>query len=97
METVEKRQQLQLRKVDVECPIDKDAAARILGISSDTLDEWTARYAIPHYKYDMDGNRGNRGKVAYLASDILEFREQFRVKGRKIEKDVDRMLAEIVE
>ena len=97
METVKNCQQLQIRKVDVECPIDKGAAARILGISTDTLDQWTARYAIPHYKYDMDGNRANRGRVVYLASDILAFRDQFRVEGRNVEADVDEMLAQIVE
>jgi len=95
METTEKCQQVQIRKVDIECPIDKNAAAKILGVATDTLDQWTASYAIPHYKYDMDGNRGNRGKVMYLASDILQFREKFRVEGRNVTADVEEMLAGI--
>lgn len=58
------------------------------------MDQWTAGYGIPHLKYDMDGNRGNRGKVLYLPSDLLAFRGQFMVGGRDIEKDVEQMLAE---
>ena len=95
METAETYQQVQMKRVDIECPIAKTAAARILGISTDTLDQWTARYGIPHFKYDMDGNRGNRGKVLYLPSDLLEFRDGFRVEGRNIEADVEEMLAAI--
>ncbi|MCD6404958.1 MAG: protein kinase [Planctomycetes bacterium] len=68
----------------VEYPIGKRDAAEILGISTDTLDQWTVKYGIPHYKYDVAGNRGNRGKVVYLASDILCFREKYRVVGRDI-------------
>ncbi|KPK66370.1 MAG: hypothetical protein AMK73_00195 [Planctomycetes bacterium SM23_32] len=78
--------------VAVECPVSKQLAAEILGISVDTLDQWTARYGIPHLKYDMDGNRGNRGKVLYLPSDLLAFRERYRVEGRDIEREVEEML-----
>lgn len=95
METVETCQQVKMKRVDIECPIGKTAAARILGISTDTLDQWTARYGIPHYKYGMDGNRGNRGKVLYLPSDLLEFREKFRVEDRRIDEAVEEMLAGI--
>ena len=80
--------------LEIECPIGKQQAAEILGISVDTLDQWTVRCGIPHYKYDMDGNRGNRGKVAYLASDILEFRERFKVERRDIEREVEKTMAE---
>jgi len=79
---------------DIECPIGKREAAEILGISTDTLDQWTVRYGIPHIKYDMDGNRGNRGKVLYLPSDLIEFRDKFRVKGPDIEKEVAEMITE---
>ncbi|MFW6118815.1 MAG: hypothetical protein ACOC7S_00615 [Planctomycetota bacterium] len=79
--------------VRAECPIGKREAAEILGISVDTLDTWTARYGIPHFKYDMDRNRGNRGKVVYLISDLLEFRKQYRVEGRDVEAEVDEMIA----
>jgi len=79
---------------DIECPIGKREAAEILGISTDTLDQWTVRYGIPHIKYDMDGNRGNRGKVLYLPSDLLEFRERFRVEGRDIKDEVGGMIKE---
>jgi len=78
---------------DIECPIGKREAAEILGISTDTLDQWTATYGIPHIKYDMHRNRGNRGKVLYLPSDLLEFRDKFRVDGRNIEEEVEEMLA----
>jgi len=77
--------------VDIECPLTKTEAAEILGISTDTLDQWTAKYSIPHIKYDMDGNRG---KVLYLPSDLLEFRERFRVEGRDIEGEVGEMIKE---
>ena len=53
------------------------------------------RYGIPHVKYDMEGNLGNRGKVVYLASDLLEFREKFKVEGRSIEADVHEMITEV--
>ena len=75
--------------LEVECPIGKKKAARILGISTDTLDQWTARYGIPHYKYVMEGNTGNRGKVVYLVSDLLNFREKFRIESRDIDRDLD--------
>lgn len=80
--------------VSIECPVGKRVAAAILGISEDTLDQWTAKYAIPHLKYDMNANRGNRGKVLLLPSDLLAFREQFMVGGRDIEQDVQQMVAE---
>ena len=83
-----------IRKVDIECPINKTMAAAILGVSEDTLDQWTVRYGIEHYKYDMAGNTGHRGKVVYLASDILAFREQFRVEGRDIEGEVELMMSD---
>ena len=92
---VEKRQSTQVKINHIECPIDKRTAAAILGISEATLDEWTARYGIPHYKYDMDQNTGNRGKVAYLASDILEFRERYRREGPTIEDEVEKILAKV--
>ena len=78
---------------EIECPVGKQDAAKILGISQATLDEWTPRYGIVHMKYDMDGNTGNRGKVLYLASDLLEFRKRFMVAGRDVERDVEQMLA----
>ena len=77
--------------VDIECPLTKTEAAEILGISTDTLDQWTAKYRIPHITYDMDGNRG---EVLYLPSDLLEFRERFRVEGRDIEGEVGEMIKE---
>ncbi len=76
--------------LEVECPIGKRKAAKILGVSTDTLDQWTAKYGIPHYKYAMEGNSGNRGKVVYLASELVEFREKFRVETRDIDRDPDR-------
>jgi len=75
--------------LEVECPVEKKKAAGILGISTDTLDQWTAKYGIPHYKYVMEGNTGNRGKVVYLVSDLIEFREKFRVESRGIDRDLD--------
>ena len=80
---------------NVECPVDKRTAAKLLGVSTDTLDAWTVRYAIPHYKCDMEANSGNRGKVVYMASDVLEFRERFRVEGQNVQAEVDRMLSDI--
>ena len=80
--------------LDIECPVTKKDAAEILGISCDTLDQWTVRYGIPHIKYDMDGNRGNRGKVLYLPSDLIEFRDKFRVEGRDIAREVGEMIKE---
>ena len=77
----------------VEYPMDKKRAAAFLGISGDTLDKWTARYGIPHVKYDMAGNRGNRGKVLYLLSDLTEFRARYRVQGRDVAGEVDALLA----
>jgi hypothetical protein len=81
----------QAEMLEVECPIGKKKAAKILGISTDTLDQWTTKYGIPHYKYAMEGNSGNRGKVVYLASDLVEFREKFRVERRDIDRDPDRL------
>ncbi len=78
---------------EIEFPIGKEDAAQILGICVDTLDTWTAKYGILHLKYDMAGNRGNRGKVMYLPSDLLAFRDRFMVAGRNIERDVEQMLA----
>jgi hypothetical protein len=62
-----------------ERPITKKEAAALLGVSTDTLDVWTARYGIRHVKYDMPGNRGNKGRVVYLREDILAFRDRFLV------------------
>ena len=78
----------------IECPVDKQTAAQILGVSVDTLDQWTARYGIPHIKYDMDANRGNRGKVLYLVSDLLEFRDRYRVEGTDVRRKVEEIMAE---
>ena len=78
----------------IECPIGKREAAEILGISEDTLDRWTVRYGIRHLKYDMPQNGGNRGKVLYLPSDLLEFRNRFVVEGRQVAEEVERMIAE---
>jgi hypothetical protein len=36
---------------------------------------------LRHIKYEMPGNVGGKGRVAYLPSDILAFREQFMVGG----------------
>jgi hypothetical protein len=83
-----------IARVDIECPIGKADAARILGVSQDTLDQWTAEYGIPHIKYDMDGNTGNRGKVLYLPSDLLAFRSKYRAEGRDIGAEVEQMLSE---
>ena len=77
----------------IECPVDKQTAAQILGVSVDTLDQWTARYGIPHIKYDMDANRGNRGKVLYLVSDLLEFRDRYRVEGTDVRREVEEIMA----
>ena len=81
-------------RVSIECPVDKKTAAQILGVSADTLDQWTAKYGIPHIKYDMDGNLGNKGKVVYLPSDLLEFRGRYRVEGRDVQDEVEEMLSE---
>jgi len=81
-----------VRTVRIECPLTKKEAAQVLGVSVDTLDQWTAKYGIPHIKYDMDGNRGNRGKVLYLASDLLAFRDKFRVEGRDTRGEVSKMI-----
>ena len=89
------RQAVHVSALDVECPVDKKTAAKILGISTDTLDEWTVKYEIPHFKYDMDENKGNRGRVVYLASDILAFRERFRAEGRDIKAEVEEIMAEV--
>jgi hypothetical protein len=89
-----KQGRVQTEVVTIECPVDKETAADILGIAADTLDQWTAKYGIPHIKYDMDGNRGNRGKVLYLASDLLEFRARYRVEGRDVQSEVEEMLSE---
>ncbi len=78
---------------EIECPVGKERAAKILGICPATLDEWTARYGIRHIKYDMAGNTGNRGKVLYLPSDLLEFRERYRVNGRDVKGEVEAILA----
>ena len=79
-------------KTQIEYPIGKREAAKVLGISTTTLDEWTARYCIPHIKYDVEGNRGNRGKVLYIASELLAWRQQYHVEGRNIEAEVEEML-----
>ncbi len=41
----------------------------------------------------MASNRGNRGKVVYLISELVAFREKYRIEGRRIEMDVDEMIA----
>ena len=43
--------------VEIECPVGKQIAAEILGISVDTLDQWAAKYGIRHVKYDMEENK----------------------------------------
>jgi hypothetical protein len=78
----------------IKCPVDKQTAARILGASVDTLDQWTARYGIPHIKYDMAANRGNRGKMLYLVSDLIEFRNRYRVEGTDVRRKVEEIMAE---
>lgn len=78
----------------IELPVDKRTAAAILGISTDTLDEWTARGLIRHIKYNVPGNPGNRGKVLYLPSDLLAFRERYREVGRDVEAEVEQMIDE---
>ena len=80
---------------EIECPVSKKAAARILGVSVATLDNWTARGLIPHIKYDVDGNTGNRGKVLYLAIDLLAFRRTYRRKPRDVGAEVDEIMAEL--
>ena len=80
--------------LEVECPIGKQEAAKILGVSTDTLDQWTAKLGIPHYKYDVAGNTGNWGKVVYLATELLAFREQFKVAGEDIGRAVEDFMAQ---
>ena len=87
----EKPDQQHADRLEVECPIGKQKAAKILGVSTDTLDQWTAKYGIPHYKYAMEGNSGNRGKVVYLASELVAFRERFRVESSDSNRDPDHM------
>ncbi len=41
----------------------------------------------------MPANRGNRGKVLYLISELREWREGFHVNGRDIAGEVDALLA----
>jgi hypothetical protein len=89
-----KQRRVQTKVVDIECPVDKETAANILGISVDTLDQWTARYGIPHIKYGMDGNRGNKGIVRYLPSDLLAFRARYRVEGRDVQDEVEEMVSQ---
>ena len=62
-----------------EKPMTKKQAADMLGVSTDTLDAWTVQYGIRRVKYAMPANRGNKGRVAYLPSDILAFRDRFVV------------------
>jgi hypothetical protein len=30
-------------------PVSKEGAAKLLGVSCSTLDQWTAKYGIPHF------------------------------------------------
>jgi hypothetical protein len=69
------------RAEEPEKPLSKKEAAELLGISTDTLDIWTRNLGLRHIKYEMPGNVGGKGRVAYLPSDILAFREQFMVGG----------------
>jgi hypothetical protein len=78
--------------LDVEHPVGKREAAAILGISIATLDTWTARCGIPHLKYDVPGNPGNRGRVVYLPSELLQWRAQFKVGQRDIAAEVEELL-----
>jgi hypothetical protein len=59
----------------------------------DTLDQWTARGVIPHLKYNVLPNTGNRGRVLYLPSDLLAFRQSHMVKSRDIEAEVENLIA----
>ena len=82
-----------LPDADVERPVGKADAAAILGISVGTLDNWTARCGIPHVKYAVPGNPGNRGRVVFLPSELLAWREQFRVASRDIAAEAEELLA----
>ena len=62
-------------------------------MSTDTFDQWTARHGIPHGKYGVAGNKGNEGKVVYLATDVLNFREKFRVANGNIGRTVEELVA----
>lgn len=67
------------RLVQPDVPISRKQAAKLLGVCLDTLDSWTVRLSIPHIKYDLPDNPGNKGKVIYFAKDLVAFRERFRV------------------
>ena len=66
---------------DMERPLTKKQAAKLLGVSTDTLDVWTRDFGLRHIKYQMPGNPGGKGRVAYLPSDVLAFRRRFLVGG----------------
>ena len=79
----------------IEVPVGKETAAAILGVSTDTLDRWTAKQGIPHIKYDVEGNRGNKGRVLYLPSEVLAFRERFHFAERPVSERVDDLLDDL--
>ena len=92
---IKKHLTVEKKVVSIECPVGKKTAAEILGVSVDTLDQWTARYSIPHFKYDVAGNCGNRGKVLYLPSEVVAWREQYHVKGQDIGADVEQFIRDV--
>ena len=61
-------------KQSIERPLTKQEAANILGVSTDTLDAWTARYGIAHYKFNVPANKGTRGSIRSRCMDSVTLR-----------------------
>ena len=76
--------------VEPERPLSKKEAAELLGVSVDTLSNWTERFGIPYIKYALPDNRGNKGRVIYLVKDIMAFRDSFRVNKQPGEDSAER-------
>ena len=74
----DKTEEQRLAQQDI--PISRKQAAKLLGVCLDTLDSWTIRFGIPHVKYDLPDNPGNKGKVVYFVRDLISFRDSFHVK-----------------
>ena len=82
--------QVAITEAVIECPVDRRMAANILGVSESTLDSWSAMGLIAHLKYDVRGRKG--GRVLYLPSELLRFRQEHNVSVRDIGAEVEKMI-----
>ena len=56
---------------DVELPITVPQAAKLLGVSPQTVYLWVERKQIPHFRL-------GRGLIRFLKSELVPFRAQFK-------------------